>query len=230
MLGIYKHAKDSIIKNVEAAQKKGLKEIAITDHGYKHLFFGMRINQYKDVRGIIDEINYKNKQKGNDFKIFLGVESNIINRNGQIDINEEILKYIDLICIGYHKGAIANINLKKNYSEAVINAILKYNITILNHPIECGKPDIIEIGKAAASRNTVLELNRKHKNLSVEEVRKLKQMGVKFSLGSDSHSSENVGCFGEAYNIALEAGLTNDDILNADGQLHSRMKLLRFKE
>ena len=44
-------------------------------------------------------------------------------------------------------------------------------------------------------------------------------MGVKFSLGSDAHKSEDVGNFGKAYNIAVEAGLTDDNIVNADGVL-----------
>lgn len=223
------HAKGSIIQNAEAAIKRGLKEIAITDHGYRHVMFGMKIDQYKEVRMKIDEINNHYHEKNVDFKLLLGAECNIISKSGDIDIEDEILKYLDIICVGYHRGAMQNLNIRYNYTEAAINAIEKYKVAILNHPVDHVNPDIIEIGKAAVRRNTALELNRSHKNISVEDIKKLKQLGVKFSLGSDSHVPETIGTFGEAYKIALEADLTNDDIVNADGKAHNDMNFLTLK-
>jgi putative hydrolase len=221
------HAKGSIESNAKAGIKKGLKEIAITDHGYKHIMFGMKLNQYKELRKVIDDFNNSSLLKENGFKILLGAECNIINKEGDIDIKDEIIDYLDIICVGYHPGALQNPLLKRNYTEAAINAIKKYEITILNHPLEHVDPDIIEIGKIAALRNTSLEINRSHRNMDIETIKKLKNMGVKFSLGSDSHKSEYVGDFGKAYNIAVEAGLTDDDIINADGSAHKLMKLLK---
>lgn len=220
------HAKGSIKENAAAAVKKGLMEIAITDHGYRHAMYGMKIDQYKKVRMEIDEINNNYRNKNYDFKLLLGAECNIISREGDIDIEDEVLKYLDILCVGYHRGAIQNLNVRNNYTEAAINAIEKYKVTILNHPIDHVNPDIMEIGNAALRRNTALEINRSHKNMSIEDIKKLKQMGVKFSLGSDSHVPETIGTFGEAYKIALEAGLTNDDIINADGKAHKSMNLL----
>lgn len=221
------HAKGSVESNVKAGIKKGLKEIAITDHGYRHSTFGMKLNQYKEVRKVIDDFNKSSLLKENDFKILLGIECNIVTKKGDIDIKDEIIDYLDIICVGYHPGAVQNPLLLRNYTEAAINAIKKYEITILNHPLEHVNPDIIEIGKVAALRNTALEINRSHRNMDIETIKKLKNMGVKFSLGSDAHKSEDVGDFGKAYNIAVEAGLTDDDIVNADGDAHKLMKLLR---
>ncbi|MEG0772617.1 phosphoesterase [Clostridium sp.] len=221
------HAKGSIESNVKAGIKKGLKEIAITDHGYKHILFGMKLNEYKNLRKIVDDLNNNALLKHNDFKLLLGIEGNIVNKKGDIDVNDEIIDYLDIICVGYHPGALQSPFLLRNYTEAAINAIKKYEITILNHPLEHVNPDIIEVGKVAAIRNTALEINRTHRNMDVETIKKLKNMGVKFSLGSDAHKSEDVGEFGKAYNIAVEAGLTRDDIINADGDAHKLMKLLR---
>jgi putative hydrolase len=221
------HAKGSIESNVKAGIKRGLREIAITDHGYKHITFGMKLNQYEESRKLIDDLNKSSLLKENDFKILLGVECNIITKKGDIDIKDEIIDYLDIICVGYHPGAVQNPFLLRNYTEAAINAIKKYEITILNHPLEHVNADIIEIGKVAALRNTALEINRSHKNMDIETIKKLKKMGVKFSLGSDAHKSEDVGDFGKAYNIAALAALTADDIINADGNAHISMKLLR---
>ncbi|MBI6873295.1 hypothetical protein [Clostridium aciditolerans] len=86
----------------------------------------------------------------------------------------------------------------------LINTIKKYEITILNHPLEHVNPDIIEIGKIADLRNTALEINRSHRNMDIETIKKLKNMGVKFSLGSDAHKSEDVEDFGNAYNTIIK--------------------------
>lgn len=220
------HAKGSLMENAAAAIEKGLKEIAITDHGFRHIIYGMKIDQYKKVRMEIDEINSYYCNKNIDFKLLLGAECNIISRSGNIDIDDEILKYLDIVCVGYHRGAMQNLNVKNNFTEAAVNAIEKYEITILNHPLDHVNCDIMEIGRAAAQRNTALEINRSHKNISIEDIKKLKQLGVKFSLGSDSHVPQTIGTFGEAYKIALEAGLSKDDIINADGEAHKNMKLL----
>lgn len=217
------HAKGSLKENASAAISRGLKEIAITDHGYRHIMYGMIINQYQEVRREIDEINKEYKNKNYDFRLLLGAECNIVNINGDIDIDNEVIKYLDIICAGFHRGALHNLNVKNNFTEAAVNAIEKHKITILNHPVDHVNPNIIEIGKAAARRNTALEINRSHKNISIDDIKKLKQMGVKFSLGSDSHISSTIGTFGEAYKIALEAGLTSDDIVNADGIAHKNM-------
>lgn len=225
------HAKGTIRENANVALKKGLKEIAITDHGYMHIFYGMSPRIYKIVRNEIDEINQYYKENKLDFKILLGAECNIISRTGEIDINDEILQYLDILCAGYHKGAITKGLVRNNYTEATIKAILKYDITVLHHPCEYVKPDIIEIGEAAASRNTALEINESHfgHNIKLEDIKKLKKLGVKFSLGSDSHISSTIGDLKKVKALALKAGLTNDDIINANGKAHKKMKRLTYK-
>jgi len=220
------HAKGSIESNAIAGIKRGLKEIAITDHGYKHIAFGMKSYQYEEIRKLIDNLNNSSLMKDNNFKVLLGIECNIITKNGDIDVMDEAIEYLDIICAGYHPGALNDLFIKRNYTEAAINAIKKYDITILNHPLDHVNPDIIEVGKAAIERNTAFEINRTHKNMDVEIIKKLRNLGVKFSLGSDSHKSKDVGCFGNAINIAALAGLTDDDIINAYGIAHKSMKLL----
>ncbi|MBW9158204.1 PHP domain-containing protein [Clostridium sp. FP2] len=71
------HAKGSIESNVKVGIKRGLKEIAITDHAYNHITFGMKLNQYEKLRKLIDDLNKSSLLKENDFKLLLGVEYNI---------------------------------------------------------------------------------------------------------------------------------------------------------
>ena len=38
----YSHGKNTVLENAVAAKAKGLKEIAITDHGFNHILFGLK--------------------------------------------------------------------------------------------------------------------------------------------------------------------------------------------
>ena len=44
---IYSHGTGTIIDNVMIARKKGLKEIAITDHGLRHFTYGVKRRSLK---------------------------------------------------------------------------------------------------------------------------------------------------------------------------------------
>ena len=52
---LYSHGKGTIIDNVLAAREKGLKAIAITDHGFNHLTFGVKKRKLKKMRQEIDK-------------------------------------------------------------------------------------------------------------------------------------------------------------------------------
>ncbi|HZJ76573.1 MAG TPA: PHP domain-containing protein [Oscillospiraceae bacterium] len=223
---IYKHAKSSIEENANTAIKRGLKEIAITDHGFTHIY-GMSKKNYPATREIIDNLNFKYRDNNIEFRILLGVEANIISSKGEIDVDEDIIEYLDLICVGYHPGSITIRNVKRNYMRTVGRVLENYDVAILNHPKYKVDIDVTELGEMASRTNTAIELNRKHdEDFTVEEIRILKEKGVIFSFGSDSHKHDAIGRFGKVTELAAKAGLTNDDIVNADGEAHNRLKLL----
>lgn len=222
----YKHAKSSIEENAEAAIKIGLKEIAITDHGPSHIY-GISRKNYARARQLIDDLNLKYKNNSIDFKILLGVEANIISSEGKIDIDEAIIKYLDLICVGYHPGSINFSPIKRNYMATIKKVLENYRVAILNHPKYKVDIDLVELGRIASKTGTAIELNGKRQgDFSAEEIKRLKDMGVVFSLGSDSHRYNTIGKFDSLIETALKAGLTNDDIVNANGLAHKKLKLL----
>ncbi len=224
---LYKHAKSSIEENANAAIDIGLREIAITDHGSAHIY-GISRKNYPVARNIIDNLNLEYKNNNIEFKILLGVEANIVSSKGKIDVDEDIIEYLDLICVGYHPGAIRIGAIKRNYMRTISRVLENYEIAILNHPKYKVNIDVIKLGKIASKTGTAIELNRKHsEDFSVEEIKMLKDMGVIFSFGSDAHKYDTIGNFGKVTELASKAGLTNDDIVNADGGAHKKLKLLR---
>ena len=75
---IYSHGRGTIEDNVVEAIKKGIKTIGISDHGYKHLGFGIKLKDLMKMREEVDLLNDKYK----DINILLGMECNILDIKG----------------------------------------------------------------------------------------------------------------------------------------------------
>lgn len=72
--GKRKHAIGTIEENVQEAIKKGLKTIGISDHGYRHLLYGLDRDSIFRMREEVDRLNEKYKE----IEILLGIECNIL--------------------------------------------------------------------------------------------------------------------------------------------------------
>ncbi len=231
---VYSHGKNTIRENVEAARNKGLREVAITDHGPGHLLYGVKKENFKKMREEIDMLN----EEFDDIKVLLGVEANILSRDGQVDVNDEILGLIDMFSVGFHFGARTKTlkdaydlyclnflfkNSKKTVSKrreintkAMINAINNYKIDLVTHPGAKLTIDVVEVARAAGQRGTALEINAHHGHLSVEELRLVMNENVKFMINSDAHRKEDVGNVQKAINRAIEVGLDKNKVLNVE--------------
>lgn len=209
---IYSHGKGTIRENVEVAIAKGLKEIAISDHGPGHYGFGVKKKDFPKMRKEIDELN---KEYGDRIKILLGVESNIIGFDGSIDVDDDIIKYLDVLLVGYHYGIVPKtlkdafyyyiLNpmckiipaLKKNLldvnTRAFLKAIKKYDIYAITHPGAKVPLNIDILSRECEKRNTKLEINAKHGELSIENLKIAARSGVEFIVSSDAHKADDVG-------------------------------------
>lgn len=231
---IYSHGKGTIQQNVAAAMKKGLREIAITDHGYGHLLYGVKKKNIQKMRKEIDEINRSTDK----IKVKLGLEANIVTVDGKLDIDEKVMNQLDIVLAGYHFGALPKNILQgamihgTNFlarhfptvdrkarvinTQAVVEAIYKNKIDILTHPGAKANIDTREVAKAAAQRGTMLEINSSHGYLTVDYIKIAMKEGAKFVINSDAHRPEDVGNVQAGIQRAMEAGLSVDQIVNAE--------------
>ena len=216
---IYSHGKGTIEENVVEAISKGIKTVGISDHGYKHLAYGIKLNDIYKMREEIDKLN----DKYSDINILLGMECNILDSYGNIDINDKIMENCDYIMAGYHFAStptsfksilnhynnymIKNEKAKDYNTNAIINAMKNNNIFIITHPGDKGDVYIEEIAKIARDTDTRLEINSSHGFLNTNQLVKIKNIGNKFIIGSDAHIPQNVGNFDLAMKIIKESNL-----------------------
>lgn len=230
---IYSHGKGTIMDNVMAARRKGLTEIAITDHGIRHFTFGVRKRNILKMRQEIDRIN----EHCEGIKVLLGMECNIVSSEGDIDMNDDIRKHLDILLVGYHMMVrplsikdtwnIYGLNymdkffsyntekVKERNTVSIAKAIEKHKIDIITHPGARIPIDTTYVAGVAAKAGTALEINSSSGNLTTEQVKAAVKHGVKFVINSDAHRPEDVGNLERGIKIAIEAGLQSNQIINA---------------
>jgi len=226
---VYSHGMGSIRENVEAAIEAGLEKIGIADHGYMHLGFGVRYENFDLMRNEIERL----KTEYREIEILLGVEANILDIEGRIDVDEHIRDIVDYVMAGYHFGSrpthmvrgsmnhalnyIKPLNhLSKEYNtRALVNAMKRNEIFIISHPGAKASIDLDRVAKAAIETDTALEINSSHGHLSLEELLQIKDTGVKFAIGSDAHRPSDVGDFTDALQRVEKAGISQQQIINS---------------
>ena len=82
---VYSHGKGSIEDNVKVAVSKGLKSIAITDHGPGHMTYGLKMSKVPEMRAEMDRL----KSIYSDIDILLGVEANTMRVSPFLDVDED---------------------------------------------------------------------------------------------------------------------------------------------
>lgn len=228
------HAKSSIEEIVIEAINKGLKEIAISNHGLAHVLYGFRKDYIPTLKAEISALNKKYPQ----IKILLGVEANILSLTGYTDIEKEILDNCDVILCGYHlfvkyksfkdfwnfvvlnylakKFGFRKEKQRKINTQAIVEAMNKNKMFLLTHPGRKLVYDIEEIAKAASKNNIILEINNNCDSLSVEEIKICEKYDIKYMINSDSHIKDTVGNCEFGINRAIESGLDLDKIINLE--------------
>lgn len=226
----YSHGKGSIEDNVRTAQQRGLREIAITDHGPGHLTYGLSMKKVREMRAEIDRLAAVYP----DVKILLGVEANTMRPAPYLDVKPEDEDQFDIIIGGYHFGLLRagmipnwcsdklgwfrsdTSSLRVKNTAMILDALYSRNLRVLTHPGDKGPFDIEDIAKACADTDTLLEINMKHAHLTVEEIRQAAKYDAKFIIGSDAHVPEAVGAYKGSLARALEAGLDPCRIVNIE--------------
>lgn len=199
----------TILEVAKAAKERGLKECAIVGHGFSHL--GMKGLRRKEIAVMRKQVAAAEKEVG--IRVLLGIEANVIGKDGKLDVSHEEQKWFDIVLAGLHLGTyfgtsrILAFGIKKN-TEIMKNALRTNDIDILVHPGRGMAVDVVELAKVCKETNTYFEINSSSGKFDDGDLELCKATGVEFVIGSDAHKLERVGEFSKAIKMAKEAGIT----------------------
>lgn len=217
------------------AAKKGLKEVAVTDHGPNLVFSGVRnLGAYRRVKEEIKSI------QGLAVKVLVGGEANIISIDGDLDIPREVYEEFDVLICGLHPycrpeslkdgldlfgtNHLARLSAecrKKAVSantRAIVEALAKHPIDILAHPGLFFEVDIEEVALACVANNVKFEINCGHSFPRVEDVALANKIGVEFIVSSDAHRAASVGELSYGYEILSKLKVPPERVCNLRGE------------
>jgi len=188
------HAYSTMHEMVQTAAEKGLELIGITEHSmampgtcHEYYFRNMRILP-REMYGI---------------EVMHGVEVNIMDHNGTLDMEAELLKSMDVVIASMHTPCMEAGSREEN-TQAAILAMKNPYVDILGHPDDSRFPlDYLAIVQAAKEQKVLLELNNNSLHPlgarqnpipnDIELLRYCRQYQVPVILGSDAHTQEDVG-------------------------------------
>ncbi|HPL52824.1 MAG TPA: phosphatase [Bacillota bacterium] len=209
------HAYSTIKEIAEAAAEKGLKLIAMTDHG-PAMPGGPHIFHLGNQRVIPDYIN--------GVRVLKGVEADIIDFNGGLDVPEKYLKMLDIVIASLHEPCIPPGSVEDN-TKALIAAMNNPLIDVIAHP---GNPvypiDIDRFVQCACETGTLIEINNSsftvsrkgsHENC-IKIAAKAKEMGAMLIVSSDCHICYDVGGFDKVKEIFEELEIPEELVINTD--------------
>lgn len=208
--------KNTILEMSNKAQELGLRYIVITDHSRSAAYAGgLSIESVIEQHSEIDKLN----EQINDFKIFKGIESDILT-DGSLDYPDEVLKSFDVVIASVHSSFNMS---KKDMTKRIIFAIMSPFTHILGHPtgrLLLARPpyevEIKDVIQAAADYGKVIEINSNpyRLDLSWENVIYAKEKGVKISINPDAHNSGTISDIFVGVKVARKGWLEAKDVIN----------------
>ena len=209
------HAYNTIYEYAGEAKSKGLKYIAMTDHG-PAMAGGPHLYHFQNLWCLPGKI------KG--VRVLKGIEANIIDLEGHLDVSGENLAELDIVIASFHQHLGYDGSDKDKNTKALITAIKNPNVRIIGHPGNPQFPVDNEAVVEECKKNRVfIEINNSSftgvvrlgsHDSCVDLAKKIKRVGWKVVFGSDSHCLATLGRFDRSIEIAKEAGLTPADIVN----------------
>lgn len=213
-----------------AAAILGHDYIAITDHS-QHLRVANGLNKaelFKQIKAI-DKLNQK-LSKTSKIVILKSMEIDIL-EDGSLDLSDDILKELDLRVCSVHSNF--ELSLKKQ-TDRIIRAMDNPLFNILAHPTgrligqrEAYAIDLEKVMQAANERGCFLEINSQPSRLDLSDIacKTAKEMGIKFAISSDAHSTQQLSYLQFGVYQARRGWLEASDVINTL-PLNKLMKLL----
>jgi len=161
----------------------------------------------------------KLREKYGNIYIFHGVEANIM-KDGSIDVDKKILKNLDIVIASVHSAFRME---EKEMTERVIKAMENEYVDVIGHPTariimkrEPIKIDMEKILEKAKDNGIAMEINSYPERLDLNDinVKLAVEIGIKLSIGTDSHSKEHLRYYELGTAVARRGWAKKEDVIN----------------
>ncbi len=212
----YSDGSNTIEEMVQASIEREYEYICISDHSKSEKIAGGLteheiIEQLEKIRTIDDEFS--------DIKVLAGVEVSVL-KDGSLDFSDDILQQFDVVVAGIH----SHFSLDKDEMTARILHVLEQNhVNILTHPTgriihkrAAYDANWKEIFTKAKNNNVYMGINSHPSRLDLNDtmIKEAKEIGAKFSINSDAHSTQALSFVKYGIATARRGWLKKDDVLN----------------
>ena len=210
------HAHSTIMENARMAGQKGMEMICMTDHApglpdAPHLWhFRTMMNLPREMEGV---------------RLLFGVEANIIDTKGNIDIPVAEQKLMDLVIASIHEPCYPPRDVEA-HTQTYLGVIQNPYITIVGHSGTVTYPyDIFKVVQAAKEYDKCIEINNHSftaRKGSKENCRRIaeacKQVGTKIVVSSDAHNCFEVGRLEDAIQMLEEINFPEELVMNTTAE------------
>ncbi|HET9377020.1 MAG TPA: DNA polymerase/3'-5' exonuclease PolX [Chthoniobacterales bacterium] len=209
--------RNSLEEMADAARELGLQYLGIADHS-KSSFQAHGLEE-KQLMEQVSRIRELNKSFDDDFKVFAGVECDIL-RDGTLDFADEVLSQLDFVVASVH--SVMSLS-EREMTDRMIRAMENRFVTMLGHPTgrlllsrDASEVDLPAIIEAAARTKTIIELNANPRRLDMDWRfwRLAKSKGVLCSINPDAHSIAGLEDLWFGVQIARKGWLQREDVIN----------------
>jgi DNA polymerase (family X) len=206
----------SIEEMAEEARSLGYEFMAITDHSqYLRVANGLTPERIRMQRKEIDKLNEKYK----DFKIFAGIEMDIL-PDGTLDYDDDLLDEMDFVIASIHSAFSQD---QKKIMKRLKTALDHKKVDLIAHPTGrlIGRRtgydvDVDMLLQLAYETDTAIELNANPNrlDLSPDWLRKAQDLGVKIAINTDAHYKETMKHMEIGAAVARKGFIKKSSVIN----------------
>lgn len=225
------HAFSTLQEVITAARERGLEYLAITDHGPARPD-GPKLDYFKNLN------RQDTLRQLPDIRVLVGVEANIINTWGDLDMPVKLLNELDIVLAGFHNSTGYGGSSVSENTGALIKAIERNRITVITHVGDPRFPypvDVEESVAAAVEHGVLVEINQsalhtwRAENVAHYErvLAVLQKYRAPILMSSDSHISYSVGVVSECERFLAEHGVDPTTTVNYSEEMIRKYMLTR---
>ena len=231
----------SLEQMADAAKRMGWNWLGIADHSPTlQIANGASADDLLDQHKTMQKYNADWANEGVDFRLFSGVESDIL-EDGKLDHPDEVLAQIDYVVASVHAMGRWRGRDESQNTEDLLKCLDHPSTTVLGHPTgrilqgrEGYEVDLHSVLEYMSDANKdgnlkAVELNASPYRLDLDWrlCKRAKELGVPVVINPDAHSIQGLGDIDYGVMVARKGWLEEGDILNSLGGKEMTERLLR---